>query len=226
MLRSLPLAFAALVATSVAALAPAARADCNYLGEGCKDDREPEDPGDNGKPEVGVGLDVFRLTPTVGGFSGGAELWGLRASMHARLGRRVALGVGMEPVFGTDASGYKRYDLGWTLPDVYLYLTPLSRFQLYTVMGMDMRVTHFDSNDGKVVPADVPWGHFYFGGSAGVGIEHRMTKYNALRVELRGFVRGRLDGAQMEQALQRFPEFYDSTRTTKGAMLSIGMVFF
>ena len=151
---------------------------------------------------------------------------GLRTSFHARLGRRIALDLGLEEGFGTDKSGFRRYDIAWTLPDLYVYMTPGSKLQLYTVLGLDMRVSHFESGPDKKMPEGLPWGNFYLGGSMGGGVETRMSKSTALRVELRGFVRGRVDAKESRDRIEASPQFADSTRTDKGAFLSIGMIFF
>jgi hypothetical protein len=152
--------------------------------------------------------------------------WGVRTSMHARLGKRVAIRMGLEESMGGDAAGYKRWDLGWELPDIYLYLTPTSKFQLYTVLGMDMRVVHFES--GRTQLADqVAWGQFYLGAIMGAGLETRLNKMTGLRFELRGFVRGRAQDGQAESDLRAADEaFATATKTQKGVIFSAGMVFF
>ncbi|MEO7093743.1 MAG: hypothetical protein ABI175_10870, partial [Polyangiales bacterium] len=162
-----------------------ARAGCDYNGNGC-DDHGSSDSNDDDrygddkhKPELGVGLDLLHTTYGMDSLAGG--MFGLRTSMHARLGRRIALGVGMEEGFGTDKSGFRRYDLAWTLPDLYVYLTPGSKLQLYSVLGLDMRVSHFESAPDHKLPEGLPWGHFYMGGTMGMGVESRMSKTSAIR---------------------------------------------
>jgi hypothetical protein len=229
--RNVAFAFAfALAVTGTLAVTASteARADCDYNGNGCDEHHSNDgdyDPYEHDhKPELGVAIDLMHSTYGLDSLSGG--MYGVRTSMHARLGRRIALGVGLEEGFGTDASGYRRYDLAWKLPDLYVYITPGSKMQLYSVLGLDMRVSHFESSPEKKLSDGLPWGHFYMGGTMGLGVESRMSKTSALRVELRGYVRGRVDGKESRDRIQAMPEFADSTRTDKGAMLSIGVVLF
>ena len=228
--RNVAFAFALVAGLGLATTASTeAHADCDYNGNGCDDHSSNDDDDrygdDKHKPEVGVALDLLHTTYGLDSLSGG--MVGLRTSMHARLGRRIALGVGLEEGFGTDKSGFHRYDLAWTLPDLYVYITPNSKFQLYTVLGLDMRVSHFESGPDKKLPEGLPWGHFYMGGTMGLGIETRMSKLTSLRFELRGFMRGRVDPkGEARDRIESMPQFADTTRTDKGALLSLGLVFF
>ena len=127
---------------------------------------------------------------------------------------------------GTDPNGYKRFELGWSLPDVYLYLTPKSSIQVFTVLGFDMRVEHFEAGS-SALSDQVGWGQFYMGAILGGGFESRLNKSTALRFELRGFVRGRVDDPDTEANLRAVdPVFASATRSQKGLVLSAGMVVF
>lgn len=220
------LVFAAVFA-SLATLAPEAHAECDQYGS-CHDDESSDTSGQPDEAEIGVALDLFRAVPSSSGLyqPTNGDSYGVRTSMHARVGRRIALGLGMEEAAGTDPSGYRRYDLAWSMPDLFVYLTPRSKFQLYTVTGMKMRVSHFESGPGAALPTDVPWGAFYMGGTLGAGVETRMNKSTALRFELRGFLLGRVDGQQEAQKLAGYAEYSEATRSSKGVSFSIGMVFF
>jgi hypothetical protein len=179
------------------------------------------------EPGIAIGLDVLHGAGDMGALGGSSDsTWGVRTSMHTRLGKRVGIRIGLEESMGGDAAGYKRWDLGWELPDIYLYLTPTSKFQLYTVLGMDMRVEHFES--GRNALSDqVAWGQFYLGAIMGAGIETRLSKMTGLRFELRGFVRGRAQDSGAEQDLRAADEtFANATKTQKGVIFSAGMIFF
>jgi hypothetical protein len=91
--------------------------------------------------------------------------------------------------------------------------------------GMDMRVSHFDDAPNKPIPAGTPWGFMYIGTFLGGGIEHRMDKSMALRLEARWFVRGRTSSkGPNDPPLD--PEFNASTRGAQGGVVSLGLVFF
>ena len=220
-----PLLFsAALVALSLVAAAPSARA-CDDDDEQCSSNDDVKDY--QWEPGIAIGLDVLHGADTMGALGGSSDsTWGVRTSMHARLGKRVAIRAGLEESMGGDAAGYKRWDLGWELPDIYLYLTPTSKFQLYTVLGMDMRVVHFESGRNQLSD-QVAWGQFYLGAIMGAGIETRLSKMTGIRFELRGFVRGRAQDGQAESDLRAADEaFATATKTQKGVIFSAGMIFF
>lgn len=214
---------AASILLALSSVAPAARA--------CDDDDQCSSHDSvheyQYETAIGVGLDVLHGAGEVGALAGsGGSTWGIRTSMHARLGRRVGVRLGLEESMGAVAAGYKRYDLAWSLPDVYFYLTPKSQIQLFTVLGMDMRVVHFES--GRTQLDDhVAWGQLYLGAILGGGIESRLNESTALRFELRGFVRGRAQDKGAEDDLRAADAaFAASTKTEKGVVASAGLVFF
>ncbi len=186
------------------------------------DDSSSSDDYHHQKPELGIAVEASRSGQSLG-FGDGVT--GGYLGMHGRLGRRVALGFGLEQAYGDDPSGWKRYDIAWNLPKLYMYLNPRSKTQLYVTTGIDMRVSHFDDAPGKPLPAGTPWGFMYFGTFLGGGIEHRMDKTMAVRLELRGFMRGRASSKGPNDA-PLDPEFNDATRGARGAIASIGLVFF
>ena len=175
------------------------------------------------EPAIGVGLDLLRGARELQSATSEGT-FGLRTSAHFRLGERIALSLGLEESVGTDPSGHRRYDLAWSLPDVYVYLTPRSSMQLYTVLGMDVRISHFEAGQTPL-SSRVPWAHSYLGASLGGGVESRLSKSTAVRVEARGFLRGRTsdrDGA----VAAADPAFDEATRTQRGLLLSVGVLFF
>lgn len=172
------------------------------------------------KAEPGIALDVTRFGSQA--FSG-AGMTGLSLAFHGRVSRRVALDLGLEQAYGS-FDGYRRYDIGWSLPKLFVYLNPKSKTQFYATLGFDMRVAHYESGD-KVVPDAVPWGHFYLGTSAGLGIDHRMDKSTALRFEVRGYMRGRTQG-QGDALAKVAPTFAQDVKGDRGIAVSIGMVFY
>ncbi len=71
--------------------------------------------------------------------------------------------------------------------------------------------------------------YVYFGGQVGLGLEARITQSFALDVDLRGFVRGRVD-----QAADKQPEFVEvdangnqrQTNASGGGLLTAGMTIY
>jgi hypothetical protein len=82
-------------------------------------------------------------------------------------------------------------------------------------MGSRNRETVLDSGTYYQSRAE----YTYFGGFAGVGAEHRMSRSLAINVDLRGFVRGRQDGGSQ-------PEFVSAdgraTNTSGGVLFNLG----
>lgn len=174
------------------------------------------------KPELGIAIEASRSGSSLGF---GPGVTGGYLGMHGRLGRRIALGFGLEQAYGDDPSGWKRYDIAWNLPKLYMYLNPGSKTQLYVTTGIDMRVSHFDDGPNKPLPGGTPWGLMYFGTFFGGGVEHRLDKSMAFRLELRGFMRGRASSKGPNDT-PLDPEFNDKTTGARGAVASIGLVFF
>jgi hypothetical protein len=181
------------------------------------------DNDSSGQPkdaQVGLSVDLLHAVPDARVILPTQnEMFALRTAMHARVSRRVAIALGLEEGFGTSA-GYRRYDLAWTLPEFYVYLTPYSRIQLYTLTGFDLRASHFESGPAGPVPNGAGFANVFIGASMGLGVETRLDARNAVRLELRGFVRGRLDDAGSASP------FSDATKSTRGVSLGLGFVFF
>lgn len=170
---------------------------------------------------VALGMDLVRTSAGEDALRfGNYGMLGLRTSMHGRAGRRVAIVLGMEEAFGTDPSGYRRYDFALALPELYFYVTPDSILQFYTLTGLDLRLSHFDAGPAGALPPDLSWAYFYLGGTIGAGVETRLHDKTALRFEVRGFLRGRTTDSSEP------PAFAAATGTSKGVSLGIGAAFY
>lgn len=180
---------------------------------------DPESYDAHRKIEIGIDLEAYRSSSQL---TSGSGVTGGYLGMHGRFGRRVALGFGLDQGYGDDG-GYKRFDLAWNLPKLYLYLNPASKSQLYLTTGMDMRVSHYEDGATKLVPAGTPWGAFYFGSFLGGGLEHRMDKGMALRLETRWFMRGRASGNGGQEL---DPTFAKDTANQRGGVITLGLTFF
>ena len=169
---------------------------------------------------VGLAMDLTRSTASDGLVKpGSAATWALREAMHGRASRRVAFDLGFEQAFGNESIGFRHYDLGVALPEMLFYFTPDARVQVYTLTGFQMRLAHYEpSDDGATV--GVPWMNLYLGTVLGVGAEIPMADKTSVRVELRGFLRRRVDG-QHENV-----ELAAANDTVRGVTLGVGLVFF
>jgi hypothetical protein len=129
---------------------------------------------------------------------------------------------------GEDSNGYRRWEFGYSLLNLLVYLTPESKYQLYATAGYTLHVTSFDKGPDGPLASELRKPYAYMGGVLGAGIEARVKKSLALRFEIRGFLRGRIDStSEEEQAkLAANPGFDEGTKTVRGVMVAGGLVFF
>lgn len=123
---------------------------------------------------------------------------------------------------GRDYNGYRRSETALTFNGL-LFLNPKSVTQVYFLGGFGWAGAH--ATDDRNPRGDVEYRYGYFGAQIGAGLEFRLSKAIALNVDLRGFLRGRVDDDR------RFnPEFTDgngrSTNTSGGGLLQGGMTFY
>jgi hypothetical protein len=140
--------------------------------------------------------------------------------MHGRASRRIAFDVGVEEGYGSDPGGYQHYDFGFALPEMYFYLTPDSVVQAYTLAGMNLRLAHYEAVSDGANPYSVPWMNGFLGVVIGGGAEVRLNDKTAVRFEIRGFLRGRIDAAHESDELHAVND------TIRGVSLGVGLVYF
>ena len=162
----------------VAAMATAHRASANdtHAASVGADDDNPDTSGQptNGE-ETGAAVDLLGATvpdPTGPYALGRSEMYGVRTSFHERVARRWGIDFGM-----AGSLAPHRYDLAWDIPDFLVYMTPRWRMQLYTVTGIELRVSHFESDTNTI-----------FSGVFGIGVEMRMSDATAMRFDVRGLL--------------------------------------
>ena len=111
-----------------------------------------------------------------------------------------------------------------------LFVNPSSRTQVYLLAGFgwarDVTNDSYVSNASEPLGLNETTSYHYFGGQAGVGLEYRVSRNVALNVDLRGFIRGRMDNNGSAQ-----PEFIDpatgkTTNTSGGLLMTGGMTFY
>ena len=123
---------------------------------------------------------------------------------------------------GRDYNGYRRNETAFTL-DALVFLNPKSKTQVYLVGGVGWSgAKAIDDRSGH---DDVEYHYGYFGVLGGVGLEFRLSKVVALNVDLRGFIRGRIDDNRHD-----YYEFTDAsgrhTNTSGGGSLNGGLTFY
>lgn len=135
---------------------------------------------------------------------------------------QAALEANLDFAGGRDYNGYRRSETAFTLNGL-VFLNPKSRTQLYLLGGFGWSGARaVDDRDGY---DRVTYGYGYFGVQGGAGLEFRLSKGVALNVDVRGLVRGRIDGDRRYD-----PEFVDgtgrSTNTSGAGIVQGGFTFY
>jgi hypothetical protein len=123
---------------------------------------------------------------------------------------------------GRDYNGLRRKETALGFNGL-VFLNPRSKAQVYLLGGFGWSgATAVDDRSGY---DSTEYKFGYFGGTAGVGLEFRLSKVVALNFDLRGFVRGRVDDNKRD-----YPEFVASngrtTNTSGGGVFQGGLTFY
>jgi hypothetical protein len=123
---------------------------------------------------------------------------------------------------GRDYNGLRRKETALGFNGL-VFLNPRSKAQVYLLGGFGWSgATAVDDRSGYD-STEYKFGSF--GGTAGVGLEFRLSKVVALNFDLRGFVRGRVDDNKRD-----YPEFVASngrtTNTSGGGLFQGGLTFY
>lgn len=123
---------------------------------------------------------------------------------------------------GRDYNGFRRSETALSFNGI-IWVNPKNKTQVYFVGGFGWSGAKATDDRAGYDQAEYHYG--YFGVQTGVGLEFRLSRAVALNVDLRGFVRGRIDDNRRYN-----PEFVDSngrsTNTSGGGLLSGGLTFY
>ncbi len=143
---------------------------------------------------------------------------GMNAALRIRPERHVAIDVGTGVWYGNDYQGQER----WEMPvqaDLLVFFNPEHRFQLYALVGGGMT---FGATSGRGA-RDL----MYAGGEAGIGAELRLSRFFALNLDVRGFLRQRVGGSSVPEFQERRSDgLIYSTDTSGGFYGTLGMTFY
>lgn len=138
-----------------------------------------------------------------------------------------ALDIGGGSYWGTDYNGLDRNEWVGTVDGLFFF-NPQNRLQLYGVLGVGASYAQADGVNrftGDFTSRD----YSYLGGQAGIGLEFRFGRRFAMNVDVRGFVRTRVDGNPQPE----FEEFNDlglrtgrTTNTSGGVTANLGATFY
>ncbi len=132
----------------------------------------------------------------------------------------AAIEANLDFAGGRDYNGYRRSETAITFNGL-IYLNPKSKTQVYLLGGFGWSGAKAVDDRGD----DQTYRYGYFGAQAGAGLEFRLSKVVALNIDMRGFVRGRVDDSRRTN-----PEFTDGTgrssNTSGGGLLQGGITFY
>ena len=166
---------------------------------------------------------VYDLVPTFdmglhldGGvmFSDRIGMGGLNAALRIRPEAHIAIDVGTGFWYGQDYNGREH----WEMPvqaDLLVFFNPENMFQVYGVVGGGMS---FGSAAGRDL--------MYAGGEAGLGAELRLSRFFALNLDVRGFIRQRVGGGPPEFTQISSAGLVQTTDLSGGVYGQLGMTFY
>lgn len=124
-----------------------------------------------------------------------------------------ALDIGIGGYGGTDYNQNARVEVPITA-DALFFFNPQSPLQLYGLIGGGVSYAHVEPSGATFSPlgdAFMQNDYVYVGAQFGLGLEYRMSPYFALNIDLRGFVRSRVDS---NTAIPEFVEVDDNGHAT------------
>lgn len=134
----------------------------------------------------------------------------------------VALEVDVDFAGGRDYNGYRRSERALGFQGLF-FVNPKNKTQLYFSVGFGW--SGANATDDRAGYDSVEYKYGYFGGQAGIGLEFRLSKHVALNLDLKGFVRSRVDDNR-----RQYPEFVDAngrtTNTSGGGIFGGGITFY
>ena len=163
----------------------------------------------------------------IGHGAGNAGMGGAGGGVRFKPNRRFGIEADLDILGGTDYQNDHRTETAFAFNGL-VFLNPRSRAQLYVLAGFGWSGAHVTCDSGSTCgggggPLDRQY--TYFGGQVGGGLELRLTRVLALNVDIRGFVRTRIDSQADSQ-----PEFVNANgRTTNasgGGLVTGGMVLY
>ena len=134
----------------------------------------------------------------------------------------VAIEGDLDFAGGRDYNGFRRTETALTFNGIF-FVNPRSATQLYFLTGFGWSgAKAIDDRNGY---DSVEHHYGYFGVQGGVGLEFRLSRTVALNVDLRGFIRGRVDDNRNTDY-----EFVDAngrrTNSSGGGLLTGGLTFY
>lgn len=164
--------------------------------------------------DMGLHIDGGLLFTDHGGMGGGNAALRIRPESH------FAIDVGTGFWGGSDYQGRDH----WEMPvqaDLLIFFNPQHMFQIYALIGGGVSFGH-NSAGGGFAARDLT----YAGGEAGLGAELRLSRWFALNLDVRGFVRQQVGGGAPEFSHMTQAGNLQTTDTSGGVYATLGATFY
>lgn len=147
------------------------------------------------------------------------------AAFRIRPNPWFALDIGAGLYGGNDYNGLDRVEVPVTV-DAMIFFNPQHRFQVYALVGVGTSFGHAEGFNIHTSQFDTR-DYVHLGGEAGLGLEWRIGRHFALNLDVRGFIRHRVD----DNPEPEFTEVNDagnwiSTDLSGGVVARGGMTFY
>lgn len=145
---------------------------------------------------------------------------GIGGALRLRPIPHLAVDLGAGVYGGVDYNGLDRVEVP-VQANLLVFFNPRHRFQFYALAGVGASIGHaegFNRFAGGFDQRD----YLHVGGELGLGVEWRISRVFAMNLDVRGFIRQRVDS----NALPEFEEGLRSTDTSGGVLGRVGMTFY
>lgn len=167
---------------------------------------------------TGLHLHVDGLFGDNVGMGGGGGAFRIRPIPH------IAIDLGGAFFVGQDYNGMDRWEVPFTA-DLLFFFNPQHRFQFYALAGVGASFGHAEGiniHTGNLDSRDFA----HLGGQLGLGVEWRIGRGFALNLDVRGFLRERVDDNPRPEFVERGSDGWVSTNTSGGFLGRLGMTFY
>jgi hypothetical protein len=155
------------------------------------------------RPPQDIYAGRFGFRPQIGGMiNDRVQMGGFTAAFRFRPIGALALDFGVGFYGGSDYNNQPRLEIPVTVDSIF-FLNPRRRVQFYLLAGVGVSRAYAGFDAAGLGGRDFT----YLGGEVGAGLEFRLGRHIALNLDVRPFLRGRIDSDPR-------PEFVSSTGQT------------
>ncbi len=165
---------------------------------------------------IGLHLHLDGLAGDDLGMGGGGAAIRFRPMPH------IGIDIGASFYGGQDWNGLDRVEIPLQA-DVLFFLNPEHRFQVYALVGVGASFSHAVGYNDRINAFDNR-DYAHLGGEVGLGLEWRISRVFAMNLDVRGFIRQRVDENDRAEFVD--PSTGQQTDTSGGVVGRVGMTFY